>query len=185
MAKRERIFAGFGAALFLVTSSALAIAVIISLTSSSSTPNAPTTPSSSTKSSTSSKSSKSSTDAVGTKLQGFTPLTKPVAKLEIANLRTGTGAVVKSGATVSASYVGALAKTGVIFGSTESTGPQTFSLNSVIEGWQLGIPGMKVGGTRELIIPAGLAYGSKGNSSIPPNADLVFLVTIDSVKNPK
>jgi len=185
MAKRERIFAGFGAALFLVTSSALAIAVIISLTSSSSTPNAPTTPSSNTKSSTSSKSSKSSTDAVGTKLQGFTPLTKPVAKLEIANLRTGTGAVVKSGATVSASYVGALAKTGVIFGSTESTGPQTFSLNSVIEGWQLGIPGMKVGGTRELIIPAGLAYGSKGNSSIPPNADLVFLVTIDSVKNPK
>jgi len=180
MAKKDRIFAGFGAALFLVTSSALAIAVIISLTSSSSSAAKPSTIANS---SSSSKSSKSTSDAVGQKLQGFTPLAKPVAKLELANLRTGTGPVVKSGATVTVSYVGALAKTGIIFASTQSGGPQTFSLNSVIEGWQLGIPGMKVGGTRELIIPAALAYGSKGNSAIPPNADLVFLVTVDNVKN--
>lgn len=177
MGKRDRVFAGFGAALFLVTSSAIAIAVIISLTQSSSSSTAATTASTS-------KSSSSKAPKVGSKLQGFTPLTKPVARLEIANLQTGTGAVVKSGATVSANYIGALADSGIIFGTSASSGgPQTFSLKDVIPGWQLGIPGMRVGGSRELIIPAAMGYGAKGTNGIPPNSDLVFLVTITGVKN--
>lgn len=182
MAKRDRIFAGFGAALFLITSSAVTIAVVISLTqnNSSNNPPAATTPSSSKQTSSNQKAPK-----VGSKLQGYTPLTKPVAKLEIANLRTGTGTLVKSNATVTADYVGALADSGVIFDTSAAHGgAQTFSLKQVIPGWQFGIPGMKIGGTRELVVPAAMGYGSQGTSGIPPNSDLVFLVTITSVKNP-
>ena len=174
--RKDRVFAGFGAALFLVTSSALTVAVILTLTSSSS--KTTTLPASAAKST-------SGTDSVGGKLQGFTPLKTPLKTIEIANLQTGTGAVVKSGATITAGYIGALADTGVIFDTSQAHGgPQTFSLGSVIGGWQIGIPGMKVGGTRELLIPASLAYGKQGSGSIPPNSDLVFIVTVDSVKTP-
>jgi FKBP-type peptidyl-prolyl cis-trans isomerase len=165
---KGRFFAGFGAALFLVTSSALTVAVILTLTSHKGTPTTTT-------------SNKSSQNAVGTKLQGFTPLTTKLSHLEISDLQKGTGPVVKSGATVKANYIGALADNGIIFDtSTAHGGPITIMLvpAHVIEGWVLGIPGMRVGGTRELLIPASLAYGAQGNSSIPPNSDLVFLVTI-------
>jgi len=187
MAKRDRIFAGFGAALFLITSSAVTIAVIISLTqSSSSSPTSATTKTTSSSSANKkSTSSSQSVPTVGSKLAGFTPITKPVAKLEIQNIKVGTGTVVKPGATVTADYVGALAKTGVVFGTSASSGgPQTFSLKQVIEGWQLGIPGMKVGGTRALLIPAALGYGSHANNGIPANSDLFFEVTIVKVVNP-
>jgi FKBP-type peptidyl-prolyl cis-trans isomerase len=60
--------------------------------------------------------------------------------------------------------------------------PATFPLSHVIEGWQKGVPGMKVGGTRRLIIPAAQAYGSSSPSaSIPPNSDLVFDIELVSV----
>jgi FKBP-type peptidyl-prolyl cis-trans isomerase len=189
MVKKDRIFAGFGAGLFLMTSSALAIAVIISLSQSSSSKGTPSNSTSAAASkSRSAKQSSSTAQAPvpGSKLQGFKPLTKPVTKLEIGNIQTGKGTLVKSGATVTAYYVGALADTGVIFGTSASSPGkvQTFSLKQVIKGWQVGIPGMRVGGTRELIIPAAWGYGSKGSGSIPPNSDLVFLVTITKAKNP-
>ncbi len=173
---KGRIFAGFGAALFLVTSSALTIAVILTLTSQKTTPTTTT----STKSSTSSQSSQ---NAVGSKLQGFTPLKAKLSHLEIYDIQKGTGATVKSGATIEANYIGALADNGTIFDTSASHGgPQTFSLSQVIPGWQLGIPGMKVGGERELLIPAAMAYGSQGQGSIPPNSDLVFLVSVVAIK---
>jgi peptidylprolyl isomerase len=56
--------------------------------------------------------------------------------------------------------------------------PATFSLSGVIPGWTQGIPGMRVGGRRELVIPASLAYGSKGQGTIPPNAPLVFVIDL-------
>jgi len=58
--------------------------------------------------------------------------------------------------------------------------PSTFTLEtgSLINGWTEGIPGMKVGGRRELIIPAVLAYGEKGTSGIPPNSPLVFVIDL-------
>lgn len=178
MAKRDRFFAGFGAALFLVTSSAITIAAIIALTQS----NTPTQSASSPVAK-ASNSSNSQGPKIGSKLKGFTPLTKPLTKLEIANLQKGAGAVVKPGATITANYIGALADSGVIFDTSASHGgPQTFSLSQVIPGWQEGIPGMRVGGSRELLIPASLAYGSHGSGAIPPNSDLVFLVTVVSVK---
>jgi peptidylprolyl isomerase len=65
------------------------------------------------------------------------------------------------------------------FDSSWSRGePATFSLSGVIPGWTRGMIGMQVGGRRELIIPASLAYGAKGQGSIPPNAPLVFVIDL-------
>ena len=117
----------------------------------------------------------------GTKLSGFTP-TDNVTSLQKVDLQAGTGKEAKPGATVTVNYTGALAATGVIFESSLDSGqPATFSLDGVIKGWTEGLPGMKEGGTRRLIIPADLAYGASGQGNIPPNAPLVFDVTLVSV----
>ena len=77
-------------------------------------------------------------------------------------------------------YVGINYKSGKEFDSSwKRNEPFTFTLGkkSVIPGWEKGIPGMKVGGRRELVIPAALAYGAKGSPpSIPPNETLIFVV---------
>jgi FKBP-type peptidyl-prolyl cis-trans isomerase len=107
-----------------------------------------------------------------------------VSQLEAADTSPGTGAIVKAGDTVTVDYTGAVASTGIIFQSSKDSGqPVTFPLNQVIAGWSQGIPGMKVGGTRRLLIPANLAYGANppAGSGIPANADLVFDVTLHSI----
>ncbi len=111
----------------------------------------------------------------GTKLEGFTPRSEKVAALEKTDLVAGEGAEVKAGDTVTVNYTGALVSDGVIFESSLDSGePATFPLSGVIKGWTDGVPGMKVGGTRRLVIPSDQAYGESGNSGIPANADLVF-----------
>ena len=101
------------------------------------------------------------------------------------DLVTGTGQTAKAGQTVTVNYVGVLYKTGKEFDSSWSRNqPFTTPLSSgsVITGWVQGIPGMKVGGRRELIIPASLAYGKSGSPpTIPPNSPLVFVVDLLSV----
>lgn len=118
-------------------------------------------------------------------LQNFTTLSK-VAALQKIDLVVGTGAEVKAGDTVSVHYTGAIAATGEIFQSSKDFGtePITFPLGGVIKGWTDGIPGMKVGGTRRLVIPAAQAYGATPppGSGIPANADLVFDVELVAVK---
>ena len=111
----------------------------------------------------------------GTKLANFTPV-KNVPELEIIDTKQGDGAEVPVGASITAHYTGALCKDGTIFQSSHDFGdPITFSLNQVIEGWTKGVPGMKVGGTRRLVIPSRMAYGSaRASATIPPNSDLVF-----------
>jgi FKBP-type peptidyl-prolyl cis-trans isomerase len=111
----------------------------------------------------------------GTKLANYTPVQK-VEKLEIIDTKVGEGEAVQPGATVTAHYTGALAKDGTIFQSSHDMGnPIPFSLSGVIKGWTDGVPGMKVGGIRRLIIPAEQAYGAQSPSpNIPPNSDLVF-----------
>lgn len=119
----------------------------------------------------------------GTKLANFTPV-QSVPSLQEIDLQPGTGPTVKPGQAITVDYTGAVASTGVIFQSSKDTGqPATLALNQVIAGWSQGIPGMKVGGTRRLLIPAALAYGSNPpqGSGIPADADLVFDVTVHSI----
>lgn len=120
----------------------------------------------------------------GTKLHNFEPRDQ-VNELEIIDTEVGTGETVRPGAKITAHYTGALAKNGIIFQSSLDFGdPITFGLDQVIDGWTQGVPGMKVGGTRRLIIPAEQAYGaSSPASNIPANSDLVF--DIDLVAIPK
>ena len=115
----------------------------------------------------------------GTKLQNFQPVDS-VATLQYSDSKEGTGAIVKAGDTVTVHYTGALAKDGTIFESSLDSGQTaTFGLNEVIKGWTEGLPGMKVGGTRRLLIPASLAYGANSPSAkIPANSDLVFDVQL-------
>jgi FKBP-type peptidyl-prolyl cis-trans isomerase len=115
----------------------------------------------------------------GTKLTNFQPVAS-VASLQISDTTPGNGAEVKAGDTVTVNYTGALAKDGTIFESSLDSGQTaTFGLSEVIKGWTQGLPGMKVGGTRRLLIPAALAYGTSSPSAkIPANSDLVFDVTL-------
>jgi peptidylprolyl isomerase len=112
-----------------------------------------------------------------------TPPSGPApTKLVVKDLIKGTGAEAKAGQTVTVNYVGALYKGGKVFdASWKRKEPFSFPLGKgqVIAGWDQGVPGMKVGGRRELVIPAALAYGAKGSgSTIPPNAPLVFVVDL-------
>ena len=119
----------------------------------------------------------------GTKLSGFEPL-ETVPELQIIDKEVGTGAEVQPGDTVTAHYTGALCKNGIIFQSSHDFGDAiSFPLNGVIEGWQKGVPGMKVGGWRRLIIPAEMAYGSSSPApNIPANSDLVFDIELVAIR---
>lgn len=111
----------------------------------------------------------------GTKLEGFEPRTEAVTTLEKIDIIEGTGAEVQPGDSVTVHYTGALVADGTIFESSYDTGsPISFGLEGLIVGWQEGIPGMKVGGKRRLVIPAELAYGARATGTIPANSDLVF-----------
>lgn len=121
----------------------------------------------------------------GTKLQNFEPREDAVKELEIIDVEAGTGEEVRPGAKITAHYTGALVKNGIIFQSSHDFGDAiTFGLDQVISGWTHGVPGMKIGGTRRLVIPADQAYGASSPSrNIPANSDLVF--DIDLVAIPK
>ncbi len=122
------------------------------------------------------------TQLEGTKLANFTPITD-VEALQIIDTVVGTGDEVPEGATITAHYTGALCQDGTIFQSSHDVGdPITFPLNRVIPGWAQGVPGMKVGGIRRLIIPSELAYGSaRAAANIPPNSNLVFDIELVAV----
>lgn len=118
----------------------------------------------------------------GTKLAGFEPISS-VATLQIADTTGGSGEAVLPGATITAHYTGALAADGTIFQSSHDSGhPITFGLNQVIVGWQQGVPGMKVGGIRRIVIPAAQAYGPQSPApNIPANSDLVFDIELTEI----
>lgn len=119
----------------------------------------------------------------GTKLTDYTPR-DTVEQLESTDLEIGTGDEVQPSDTVTVHYTGALCKNGIIFQSSHDFGkPITFGLDQVIRGWTEGVPGMRVGGMRRLIIPSEMAYGSvRAASNIPPNSDLVFDIELIAVK---
>lgn len=110
------------------------------------------------------------------------PAGAPPTKLVVKDLITGTGAEAKLGQSITVNYVGVLYHGGKVFDASWKRGePTSFSLETgkLIAGWTQGIPGMKVGGRRELIIPAALAYGAKGSPpTIPANEPLVFVIDL-------
>lgn len=172
---RDRIFAGFGALLFLISASAITIVIIISSISSKNDAkklaetNQPTCESSA---------------SIAADSLAVPEIFKPegdVKVLEATDLEAGTGAKLKSGDCVQVKYYGTLAKDGTVFDENfdKPTGFQ-FQLGkgNVIPGWDQGLVGAKVGTTLRLVIPSDLAYGDQSNGSIPANSDLVFVVKI-------
>lgn len=117
----------------------------------------------------------------GTKLSGYTPLGAKITEIQITDTKVGIGEIVKPGDTITVDYVGALAADGIIFDASSDSGqPFTTKLdgNSVISGWVVGVSGMKFGSQRRIVIPSTQGYGAQGYGSIPPDADLVFDVTL-------
>jgi hypothetical protein len=104
--------------------------------------------------------------------------------LKIWDVQVGTGKEVAAGSTIKLFYTGWLTdEDATVFDKNRSPKPPVeFDLEDLIQGWQQGIPGMRVGGIRRLYIPAELAYGAAGRPNadppIPPNADLVFEIKI-------
>jgi peptidylprolyl isomerase len=152
------------------------------------TPSTPTTPSTTTPSTTTPTTPSASTPTSGPLSKEpkiVVPKAKPPKALTSKDVVKGTGAVAGPDSTVVVNYVGALYSNGKVFDAswvrhtpfTAALGPTP----DVIEGWAKGIPGMKVGGRRELIIPPSLAYKAAGQGSIPPNATLVFIIDLLAV----
>lgn len=95
----------------------------------------------------------------------------------------GTGPDCPKGATVKVHYTGTLLSNGKKFDSSIGGPPIEFPLNGLIEGWKIGIPGMKAGGKRKLTIPWPVAYGEAGSPpEIPRKADLVFEIELISFR---
>ncbi|MBM9622570.1 FKBP-type peptidyl-prolyl cis-trans isomerase [Streptomyces zhihengii] len=110
---------------------------------------------------------------------------EPPADLEIKEIWEGDGQEAKAGDTVQVHYVGVAFSTGEEFDSSWNRGtPLGFKLGAgqVISGWDRGIQGMKVGGRRQLTIPAHLAYGDRGaGRSIAPGETLIFVCDLVAV----
>ena len=108
-----------------------------------------------------------------------------VTELQIENLVVGEGQEAKAGDTVSVHYTGWLTD-GTKFDSSVDRGqPFSFNLGAgmVIQGWDQGVAGMKIGGKRKLTIPSHLGYGDRGAGGvIPPGATLVFEVELLGIK---
>jgi peptidylprolyl isomerase len=109
---------------------------------------------------------------------------QPATELGVADMTPGTGAEVKAGDTLTVDYCGVGLGGKTLFDSSYSRGtPATFPLDGVIAGWQQGMLGMKVGGTRLLVIPGALAYGATppDGAGIQPDETLIFVVSLQSI----
>jgi peptidylprolyl isomerase len=110
----------------------------------------------------------------------------PPTELESSDVVEGDGETAEPGKQLTVQYVGLDYASGEEFDSSWDSGqPLPFKLGAgdVIQGWDKGIAGMKVGGRRELTIPPDLAYGAQGSPpSISPNATLVFVIDLLDVK---
>jgi len=104
-------------------------------------------------------------------------------ELVIRDIEIGTGAEAQPGSTVDVHYLGVEFESGEEFDSSWSRNQSIdFPLNNLIKGWQEGIPGMKVGGRRELICPPNLAYGPAGGGHRLSGKTLIFVIDLLGVK---
>ncbi|WP_246196169.1 FKBP-type peptidyl-prolyl cis-trans isomerase [Aquisphaera giovannonii] len=104
-----------------------------------------------------------------------------VGGVKYETLKEGTGDELKGGHVAQVHYVGTLPD-GTVFDSSRKKGeplPVTVGAQGIIKGWNEGLPGMKVGEIRKLLIPSKLAYGERGFApQIPPNTDLTFEIEL-------
>jgi peptidylprolyl isomerase len=111
---------------------------------------------------------------------------EPPAELLIEDLTTGDGDEAKPGHQVSVHYVGVAYSSGKEFDASYNRGePFDFPLGGgqVIQGWDQGVAGMRVGGRRKLTIPPALGYGARGaGGAIKPNETLIFVVDLLGVR---
>jgi peptidylprolyl isomerase len=110
----------------------------------------------------------------------------PPAELIAKDIVVGKGPKAKPGDTLSMQYTGVAFSTGTKFDASWDRGAEPFTFKvgagNVIPGWDQGIPGMRVGGRRELVIPAELAYGAQSPSpDIGPNETLIFVVDLEKI----
>jgi peptidylprolyl isomerase len=99
--------------------------------------------------------------------------------LETHDVIVGTGATAVATSTLTVHYTLMAWSTGKVVESSWTSGqPATFPLAQVIPGWQQGMPGMKEGGRRLLVIPPALGYGTAGAGPIGPNETLIFVVDL-------
>ena len=106
--------------------------------------------------------------------------------LKIEDVKLGKGPKVKSGETIAVHYTGWLPN-GKVFDASRLHGNQQFTFQvgagQVIRGWDIGVVGMRVGGVRQLVIPAKLAYGKAGSPpTIPPNTPLTFQIHLLAIQ---
>jgi FKBP-type peptidyl-prolyl cis-trans isomerase FkpA len=110
-------------------------------------------------------------------------MTQTASGLYWQDLEVGAGDEAVVGATIKVQYEGWL-RNGTLFDTSRDTGfPFTFQLGAgfVIEGWDEGVVGMRVGGIRKLVIPPELGYGATVRGSIPANSTLVFDVELEEI----
>ena len=110
------------------------------------------------------------------------PSGTPRTTLESKDIVVGTGAEVAATSTITFHYTLMTWSNGALIESSWNSGsPATYPLVELIVGWQQGIPGMKVGGRRLLIVPPDLGYGAQGSGPVGPNETLIFVMDIVSV----
>lgn len=103
--------------------------------------------------------------------------------LQVSDLTVGEGAEAAPGATVLVHYVGVDFESGEEFDASWNRGePIEFPLRGLIKGWQEGIPGMKVGGRRQLVVPPDLAYGPEGGGHQLSGRTLIFVIDLLAVR---
>jgi peptidylprolyl isomerase len=106
------------------------------------------------------------------------PAGTPPAELTTKDIIVGTGAEVLPTSTLTVHYYLMTWSNGKVIESSWVGQPATFPLAQVVEGWQKGLPGAKVGGRRLLVLPPAMGYGAAGAGPIGPNETLIFVVDI-------
>lgn len=178
---RERVFAWIGVVVAVLSALALSAAVIVQQVIANQT-------ASQTAQDTSQAAALACTDSdlepTFTAPEAYVP-NGQVATLQTTDLTVGNGQTAKAGDCLVVKYYGTLASNGTKFDENYTT-PTAFAFRlgqgQVIQGWDQGLVGMKVGGERRLVIPSSLAYGSSGSGPIPANAALVFQVRLLKIK---
>jgi peptidylprolyl isomerase len=171
---RDRIFAGLGAVLFFASASALTVFAVMQGSNDSKNPTQ--------------TANTCDITSVSAPKEAPPETYKPdgaVTELQKVDLQDGTGEAAKNGDCLVMKYYGTLAADGTVFDQDyDSDQGLQFKLGQgqVIEGWDQGLEGMKVGGTRRLVIPSALAYRDQAQGKIPANSDLVFVVKLVNIK---